>query len=97
MGSSTAMAILTPVQGQIQLTVNQAMATRRDGGEKDAALTLLDLPGGATLLQPHASRLGTALGKATCIDDQAGRLLAKLLQHIAAHLIAHPIGVPDGV
>ena len=61
--SSTAIPVLAPVQGQIQLTVNQGMASCCDVGEKDANLTILDLPGDSTLLQPHASRLGTSLGK----------------------------------
>jgi len=96
MGGSTALPILAPVQGQIQLTVNQAMSTPRDVGQKDADLTILDLPGGATLLQPYASRLGAPFGKTAFVDDQDGRLLAQLLQHVAAHLIAHALGVPDG-
>jgi len=96
MGGQTSLRVLAPVQGQIQLTVNQAMTTRGDVGEKDADLTILDLPSGATILQPHASRLGTALGKAAFINDQDRRLLAELLQHVAAHLIAHAIGIPDG-
>jgi len=61
--SSTAIPVLAPVQGQIQLTVNQDMASCCDVAEKDANLTILDLPGDSTLLQPHASRLGTSLGK----------------------------------
>ena len=72
------------------------MATPRDVGQKDADLTILDLPGGATILQPYASRLGAPFGKTAFVDDQDGRLLAQLLQHVAAPLIAHALGVPDG-
>jgi hypothetical protein len=97
MGGSTAIPILAPVQGQIQLTVNQGMATRGDVGEKDADLTILDLPGGATILQPHASRLGTALGKAAFIDDQDGGLRAELLKRIGAQVITHALRIPDRV
>ena len=96
MGGSTAIRVLAPVQGQIQLTVNQAMATPRDVGQKDADLTILDLPGGATILQPYASRLGAPFGKAAFVDDQDGRLQAQLLKHIGTQIITYTIGVPDG-
>jgi hypothetical protein len=96
MGGATAIPILAPVQGQIQLTVNQGMSTRRDVAQKDPNLTILDLPGGSTLLQPHASRLGAPFGKTAFINDQDRRLLAQLLQHVAAHLIAHAMRIPDG-
>jgi hypothetical protein len=68
-GCLTALPILAPVQGQIQLTVNQGMSTRRDVGEKDANLAILDLPGDSTLVQPHASRLVATLRKSAFIDD----------------------------
>jgi hypothetical protein len=70
MGGQTSLRVLAPVQGQIQLTVNQAMSTCRDVAEKDADLTLLDLPGGSTILRSHPSRLGAPLGKPAFIDDQ---------------------------
>ena len=69
MGGQTSLRVLAPVQGQIQLTVNQAMTTRGDVGEKDADLTILDFPSGATILQPHASRLAAPLRKPAFIND----------------------------
>jgi hypothetical protein len=70
MGGSTAIRVLTPVQGQIQLTVNQGMAARRDIGEKHSHLTILDLSRHATILHSDACRFVTPLGKTGFIDDQ---------------------------
>jgi hypothetical protein len=53
-GSQTSSRVLDSVEGQIEFTVNQGMAARRDVGEKNPHLTILDLFGAATLLLCHA-------------------------------------------
>lgn len=66
---STPIAILTPVQGQIQFAITQGMSFGRHIPEKDSDLTILDPASGSALLQANTSRFFASLGKAAFVDD----------------------------
>jgi len=93
---STPIAILTPVQGQIQLAINEGLSFGRHRREKDSDLTILDPASGSAILQANTSRFFASLGKAAFVDDQDSRLQAQLLKHIGTQIITYAIGVPDG-
>ena len=70
--SLSAWQISTPVFGEIQFAVDEAMAQLRDVGEEDADLTMFDAPGASAILRCDARRVATAFGKATFIQDENG-------------------------
>ncbi len=101
--------ISTPVVGQIQRTVDEAMTQRRDVREKDADLTVFDLAGAATILRGDPCRMGAAFGKAAFIHDEdrierlgvgtsgnQGRWRERLADE-GAQRIADGLLIPDGV
>ena len=100
--------ISTPVFGQIQLAVDEAMTQRRDVGEKNADLTVFDVPGASAILGGDPGRMATAFGKATFIEDEdrierlgvgasgnQGRRRERLADE-GAQRIAHGLLIPDG-
>jgi hypothetical protein len=72
MGGLSAGGILAPLLGQIQVTVDQAMAQGGDVGEKDADLAVVDAAGGPAILGLDTSGVRAAFGKAAFIQDQKG-------------------------
>src|SRR5512135_244637 len=94
--SAPAIAILTPVQGQIEFAINEGVPFGRHIREKDPHLTVLDLARRSTILEANAGRLLAPLGKAGFIDGQDGRLLAQLLKGVGTQVIAHTVSVPHG-
>src|SRR5258707_10420731 len=93
---STPIPIFTPIEREIQFTINQSMSFGRYIREKDSNLTVLHSSSRSTVLQANPSRFFASLGKAAFVDDQDGRLQAQLLKHIGTQIITYAIGVPDG-
>src|SRR5258708_3327849 len=93
--SLTPLMILDPIERKIEFAINEGMPFGRHVGQKDADLTVLDLPGGPAVLHLDARRFLPALGKAAFINGQDGQLLAKLLQDVLAQIITHQISIPD--
>jgi hypothetical protein len=74
---STPIAILTPVQGQIEFAINQGMSFGRHIREKDSDLTVLNPASGSAILQANTSRFLASLGKTRFIDGQNSVLLTQ--------------------
>jgi hypothetical protein len=70
--SASARQISTPVCGQIQLAVDEAMTQVGNVGEKNADLTVFDASGASAILRGHPGRMAAAFGKAAFIKDQDG-------------------------
>jgi hypothetical protein len=77
-GFSTPLLIHKPIEGEIEFTVNEGMAEGRHVGQKDADLTVLDLPGGSTVLDLDPCRLLAAFGETAFIDDHNGGFLSEV-------------------
>ncbi len=96
--------IVTPLFGQIQFAVDQRMAQRRDVGEEDAHLTVVDLSRRPAILLPDADRVAAAFGKAAFINDEdregwlvhSGGGRGQGLADQGAQFITHAGLVPDG-
>ena len=69
----------------------------RHVAQKDADLTVLDVPAGPAVLHLHARRLAAALGEATLVNHHNGILSAELLQDIGTQVVTYPIGIPDSI
>jgi hypothetical protein len=95
-GSLAPIAVLYPIQGQVEFAVNERMPSGGDIREKDAYLTILDLARRSTILEANACRLLPLLGKTGFVDDHNSGLVAERLKDVRAQIIAHPIGIPDG-
>jgi len=97
-----------PVLRQIQFTVDEGMPLRRDVGEEDADLTILDASGESAILWSNACGVGAAFGEATFVHDKHGegclglrtfRHQRERVEHLAnqrTQCIAHAILVPGG-
>ncbi|GHO80501.1 hypothetical protein KSD_82720 [Ktedonobacter sp. SOSP1-85] len=55
MSSVSAISVLAPIQGQIQLSINERVSASRDVAEKDSHLTVLNLPSVSAILAADSS------------------------------------------
>jgi hypothetical protein len=81
---STPIPIFTPIEREIQFTINKSMSLGRHIREKDPNLTVLHPSSGSTVLPANASRFLALFGKTGFIDSHNGRCLAQLLEHVGA-------------
>ncbi len=77
MSGLTARQIRAPVFGQVQCTVDEGMAQRRDVGEEDSDLAVFHTPGEPAILGSHASGVTPAFGEAAFVngEDREERLV----------------------
>ncbi len=95
--SLTPIRVFYPVEGQIQLTVNEGMPLGSHIREKDSHLTVLYLTRSSAILQAHPRRFLSSLGKAGFINGQDGRRAAQLLDGVRTQVIADPMRVPNRI
>src|SRR5262249_33020517 len=93
-GFATALAIIGPFLGQIQLAIEQRMAMLRGVGQKDADLAILNPPGSTAILACHSSRMAAFLEKASLINHTHSISIGQIVGDIAAQVVAQQIGIP---
>jgi hypothetical protein len=99
--------IEAPVLRKIQVTINEGVAVFGDLGEKDADLTMLDLPGEPAIRCSDACGVLASCGDTALINDAHRERRwgigtpssfwgSERLAHKRAKFIAHAILIPGG-
>src|SRR6266508_1818727 len=93
-GSPTALAIIDPFFGQIQLAIDQGMTVERGVGQNDADLAVLNPAGGTVILARHAGGMAAFLEKASFINRAYGSTVSQIVGQIGAQTVTQCIGIP---
>jgi hypothetical protein len=93
-GFATALAVVSPLFGQIQLAIDQGMTLRTGVGQKDADLAVLNPAGGTAILACHAGGMAAFLEKASFINHAYGSTVSQIVGQIGAQTVTQCIGIP---
>ena len=91
---STALGVLRPTLGQIQLSIHKRMARLAGIRQKDPDLAVFDASCRPTVLSLHPHRLLPFLQKARFIQDVDPIRISKHLADIGLQLITHLVALP---
>jgi hypothetical protein len=86
--------VVGPRLGQVDLPVDQRVATRRGIGEVDRDLRVLHPPGGPGVLPLHTDGVHTLLQVTGVVQDEDPTRVAKRIDHVPPHVVTHLVGVP---
>ena len=92
----TPLGVCSPVPRKIEFPIDEGMTFGRDVGQKDAYLTVLNLPTGPSVLHFDAGRLAASLREAGLVNHHHGIVMAQLLQNIGTQVVTYQIDIPYG-
>jgi hypothetical protein len=79
---------------EIQLPVDQGMASTRAVGQEHPDLAILHPPGGSRILPGHACGLDALLQEPAVVDDQHGLRIVEVFDHVVPDVVTDRIDVP---
>jgi hypothetical protein len=92
-----AMTVLGPFFRQVEGAVDEGGATLRSVGEEDADLAVHGVARRARVLACHAAGFPPLLQEPGLVDDEdAGRLVAEVVDDVGPEVVADAVGVPGG-
>ena len=93
-GARAPLGVVRPRARQVQLPVDQRVATLAGVGQVDGDLAVLDAPGRPRVLALHPHGGAALLRIPGLVHDQHRLALAQVLAHEGAQLPGHRVGVP---